>query len=330
MYEKPRGDRKAICNVEIGGTPVIFDRTAPEGGRLVGMTEGAVFQELAIETSLPTCPRIQQRIRLYRDLKIAEITNVVTKEENYDPEGVYFAFPFDVPDPLFHCEIADGIMRPGKDQLTYSCQDYYAIQHWVHVSGGGFGITMAPLEAPLVMCAGLHAGTWADRIAFDNGHVFSWVMNNYWMTNFRAGQAGDIPFRYRLTSAAGEFDAFASTQFAWQPFYPLAATWLATRPNAKPPASGSTLALSGDPVLLSCVKQAETGDSLILRLLEVRGRPAACTVRLSQPPGLKIVKGALANVVEEPRATLEVAGNAFTVRLRPYEVLTVRLTTEAA
>jgi alpha-mannosidase len=325
IYEKPRGDRDAICNVEIGGRPVIFDRVASKTGRVVGAVSGPVFQDLLLETSLPTCPRILERVRLFRELKMIEISNLVTKEEVYEPESVYFAFPFDVPEPEFHCEIADGSMRPGKDQLTYSCQDYYAIQHWVNVSSAGFGITLVPIEAPLVMCAGLHAGKWADRISFDNGHVYSWVMNNYWMTNFCAAQGGEIPFRYRITSGSGPFDGFRATQFGWQPFYPLAATWLGVRPKAQIQKAGSLFELTGDPVLLSYVKLAETDNSLVLRLLEVRGRPANCTVRLAPGRGWKIGKGFVANVVEEPGEQLNISGEAFQLTLRPYEVVTIRL-----
>ena len=32
------------------------------------------------------------------------------------------------------------------------------------------------------------------------GTIFSYVMNNYWHTNYVAGQGGDFTFRYVLTS----------------------------------------------------------------------------------------------------------------------------------
>ena len=32
------------------------------------------------------------------------------------------------------------------------------------------------------------------------GTIFSYVMNNYWYTNYVAGQGGDFTFRYVITS----------------------------------------------------------------------------------------------------------------------------------
>jgi hypothetical protein len=89
------------------------------------------------------------------------------------------------------------------------------------------------------------------------------------------------------------------------------------------------LEISGDPVLLSCLKQADSDRSLVVRLLEVRGRPATCTIRFSHPRSRKILKGWLATVVEEPSEPLEIADNAFTVRLRAGEVVTARLAVAA-
>ncbi len=318
IYERPNGNRQAIDNVT---RRVDFTRTLPKGGRLLSQRRGPVFQEMTLETSLPTCPRILQTIRLYEALKAVDITNVFTKQEYTDPEAVYIAFPFDVPQPEWRLQIANAIMRPGKDQLTYSCQDYYSIQHWAHVAGPGFGVAIAPIEAPLVLCSDLHVGKWADRNEFDNGRLFSWVMNNYWYTNFRAGQEGEIPFRYRLTSHAGPHDGAAVTRFAWQPFYPLEPVWL-TEADAAPTPPESLLRVEGDPVIVGCIKLAEARNAVIVRLLEMQGKPAQCTLRWTLPGGRRIVRAGLADAVERPGGALPVIDSAVTVSLRANDIVT--------
>ena len=125
IHETPIGGREAIDRK----TPVSFKRTAAGPGRWVAQVRGPVFSEAVIETSLPTCPRIEQRVRLYNELKHLDIVQRVTKQEVYDPEGVYFAFPFAVPAPEIRFQIANATMRPGKDQLPYTCFDFYSIQH---------------------------------------------------------------------------------------------------------------------------------------------------------------------------------------------------------
>jgi alpha-mannosidase len=325
IYETPRDGRSAVDNMT---QRTVFDRVVPKTGRIIARRTGPVFQELVTETSLPTCPHIVQTVRLYEDLKIVDIQNVFTKQECYEPEALYIAFPFDVARPRFHVEIADAVMRPGKDQLAYSCLDYYSIQHWLDMTGDGYGITLAPLDAPLVLCSGLHAGKWSDRLDFDNGNVFSWVMNNYWFTNFRAAQGGEIPFRYRLTSHEGDYDAVAATRFAWQPFYPLEPVWLEAGHGPSPQPTRSLLAVEGDPALVTCIKLAETADAVIVRLIELRGNPARCVLRWTLPAGRTIRSAHTANVLEQPGDALPVAGSAVTITLRPYAIATVGIELE--
>ncbi|GMU22259.1 MAG: hypothetical protein AMXMBFR13_23470 [Phycisphaerae bacterium] len=323
--------------------PTRFERVTPKGGKVVRRTAGPVFSELVLETSLPGVPTIRQHIRLYNDFKMVDIRNEVTKEEVFEPEGVYFAFPFDVSPPGIRFEIANATMRPGKDQLPYSCQDFYAIQHWANLSGDGYGVIWAPLEAGLVTVSGLNAYQWADQIDFNNAHLYSWVMNNYWDVNFRAAQPGTTSFSYRLTSYEGKQDPTTVTRFAWSPFYPLTAVWMKAKANgalsrapgesaasaedsassSEPTPAGSLLKVEGDRVVVSCIKRGEWQDAVIVRLLEMNGQPAECTLHWSLPAGRQIAKAFLANALEQPGEPLTVEGHKVAVKLRAHEIVTV-------
>jgi hypothetical protein len=324
IYETPIGGRDEIDRKR----PVQFKRTAASAGRIVAHSCGPVFTDIVAETSIPTCPRIRQRVRLYNELKLVEIVNTVSKEERYEPEGMYFAFPFMVPSPDIRLQIAGATMRPGKDQLIYTCHDFYSIQQWADVAGDGFGIILAPLEAPIVVVGDLNVYKWADRLTFDKGHLYSFVMNNYWTTNFKAGQGGTLTFRYRLTSYVGAQDPIRATSFAWQPFYPLQPVPLASHPGDRRPRGCSALVIEGDPVVLSCMKVAEAGDAIIVRLLEQRGRPASCRLRLVLPGNRRLLRAYRATPVEEPRDLIEVMEGAVPIRLRANEIATVGLVPE--
>ncbi len=322
LREVPTGGRAAIDRKQ----PVEFRRTAAAKSRLSPAQAGPVFSEQTSETALPFCPRIRQTVRLYQELKIVDIINVVEKEETFEPEGVYFAFPFDVPGPEFRVQIADASMRPGKDQPPQTCHDFYSIQHWTNIAGDGFAVVLAPVEAPIVVLGDLNVYKWADRLDFPHGRLYSLVMNNYWSTNFKAGQSGTLKFRYRLTSYAGPPDAIRDTHFAWQPFQPLEPAWIAA-PRAGagasvPPQATSAIRVEGDPIIVSCVKTAETGDAVIVRLLEVRGAPAKCTLRLSVP-GVTISKVFRADVVERPFDEVPVRDGGIDLALKPNEIVTV-------
>jgi alpha-mannosidase len=322
IHERVPAGREAVDNFT---QRTEFIRTLPQSGRLVSQHRGPVFQEMTIETSLPKCPKITQTVRIYDQVKVVDIIDVFTKEEETQPEGIYVRFPFDVPDPEFRVQIADATMRPEKDQLPYSCRDFYSIQHWINIAGKGYGIAVAPIEAPLVLCSGLHVGKWADHIAFDNGHVYSWVMNNYWYTNFCAFQTGEIPSRYRLTSYAGQLDSVALTRFAWQPFHPLEGVWLGDTASARPARQESPFTLEGDTAVISCVKLAEADDAIIVRLLEMSGKPSQCRLRWALPRGTTIARAYRADAVERPGASINVVGNSIEISLRANEIATIGL-----
>ncbi len=326
IYERSLDGRDAISKKR----PTRFKRTVPSDGKIVGRDSGPVFDELVMETSLPSVPKIRQSIRLYHGLKMIDIENLVEKQEVFEPEGLYFAFPFDIPKPTMRVQIADASMRLGIDQLTYTCQDFFAIQHWLDAAPtdageNSVGVIWAPLECPLITAGGMNAYQWADKIDFSKAHVFSWVMNNYWICNFKNGQSGTTPLRYRMTSYKGKQDPVRATRFAWQPFQPPVAVWLDQKPSS---ASWSFLKVEGDPVIVSCLKTSETSGDLIVRVLEMQGKAAQATLRINPPRGKKVAQAYLANCLEVERGALPVENGSVKLELKPNEIMTVGLKVE--
>jgi len=319
IHEQPIGGRDAVNAKQ----PVSFERAAAEEGERVALERGEVFSEFTRRTALPHCPEIIQRVRLYHGLPWIDIENIVRKEANTAPENVYFAFPFDVPDPEFHLQIANATMRPGADQLPYSCFDFYSIQQWATVAGKDFGVVFAPLEAPVVTLSDLNVYRWTDSLTFDKAHVYSLVMNNCWHTNFKADQEGEIRFRYRLAAYGGAHDAVRATHTAWPAFQPLIAASLEPGSPPETPLPDSFLTIEGDPVIVSCVKAAESGEGFIVRLLEMNGAPAKITIRFNLPGGRPIASAHVATVIETPTETLPVADDAVNVTVRPRSAHTL-------
>lgn len=319
IYERSLDGRDAISKK----VPTRFERTAPQEGRLIGTWTGPVYDEMMTETSLPSVPRIRQRVRVYKELPFADIENLVIKNEVLEPEGLYFAFPFDVPKPEFRFQIADATMVAGVDQLTYSCRDFYAIGQWAGVSNDELSLLVAPLEAYLVTASDLNAYQWADTIPFDKGHLYSWVMNNCWICNFKNGQDGEAVFRYRIGAFTGRQTPTESTRFGWQPFYPLVPIWLTEDAGtpADAPSSASMLHVEGDPLVVSCVKRSETGDAVIVRLLELDGKPGKATLVLDLPCDVTGVYRT--NCVEVPQEELAVQDGRVAIAFEPNEIITL-------
>ena len=63
-------------------------------------------------------------------------------------------------------------------------------------------------------------GNWPAEFRPQSSTIFSWLMNNYWGTNFPAWQGGDFTFRYAITSVA-QFDPQALTRLGLEALTPV-------------------------------------------------------------------------------------------------------------
>ena len=79
---------------------------------------------------------------------------------------------------------------------------------------GGQTVVVASPDIPLVQVNGINTGKWQESLPAHNGLVMSWVMNNYWFTNFPAAQGGRFAWRYRLQRLPGGFQREAAEMVA--------------------------------------------------------------------------------------------------------------------
>ncbi len=105
-------------------------------------------------------------------------------------------------------------MRPEVDQLPGACKEWYAVQHFARLTS-----KEGPLACDVSGCAaGLprrhQPRALAGSSELKNGWLFSYVMNNYWFTNYKADQGGQMAFSYSITTQAAT-DAQAA-RFGWQ------------------------------------------------------------------------------------------------------------------
>ena len=170
------------------------------GGRLLSVTNQPFGVVAHLESSGVNTPRIETEVILFNGQKKIEFINHVHKTEVYTKEGVYFAFPFAMEHPQFRYEIQNGFVDPSRDQLPGAGKEWFSVQHWVAAEQGGVTAALVPVDAPLVALGDIVRGTWPVEFGQRPGTIFSYVMNNYWDTNYAAGQGGDFTFRYVLTS----------------------------------------------------------------------------------------------------------------------------------
>ena len=195
----------------------------PSAATLTRKKLGALGEQMIVETSAPQTPRIVSTITVWQDIKRVDIENRLNKTETFNQEAVYFAFPFAGAQPVFRYEIPCGLIREDNDMIPGACRAWFTAQHFVQVDSTAGSVTWSSPDAPLVCFQDINRGTWPTALTLGNGYLYSYVMNNYWWTNYKAGQGGDFVFRYAFTSHA-KSDCAQSAHFGAEVADPLLAT----------------------------------------------------------------------------------------------------------
>jgi len=155
---------------------------------------------------------IEWEIRLYKNIKKVELRYSARKDIITTPEALYVSFPFSLPDSRIVFETIGGILSQGQ-QLPGSASDWNAAQNFVSVRGKKAQIVLVSNEIPLWQFSDLNIGKFERKPKAGKTSLYSWVMNNYWYTNFRAFQEGDFSWGYQITSSQDTTNVFA-TRFA--------------------------------------------------------------------------------------------------------------------
>ncbi len=343
LYDKGL-DRELVDPAAPHGLNELVVRTIPAGEThcpqniRVGVGErGPVYNSLLVTSEAPGAPQVTQEIILYRDMKRVDLANRLLKDATPLLEH-HFAFPFAFERPQFRYEGPNAVVRPFVDQFPGSNTNYYAVQHWAHVSDGEAGVVLAPVDSHILQFGGLwpcytsqaHHGLERDGYGADfvppeaarTGLMYSYVLDSNFRTNFPPHQQGDFLFRYSLTSHAGDWQASGADAFGWSVGNPLAPTIAGGNGGGQLDNQASFAQVDPPGVRLSAVKRAEDGEGVILRLYDLEGRDQTATVTL---PLVTIEEVHVTNPVEETIRELPSNAHAVQVPISASAVTTVRL-----
>ena len=103
---------------------------------------------------------------------------------------------------------------PNADQLDGAAKDWYPLGRWVDVSDAKRGVTLVPLDAPLVHLGGITTGKWDRTLHPEGPTIMTWALNNHWLVNFKSSQSGQHPAALPADDARGPVDPAAAARFA--------------------------------------------------------------------------------------------------------------------
>ncbi len=299
-----------------------FIHTTASNVKVEPGTNGPVWESVRIASDLEGFEKgangapkgVELEIRLYKNVKKIEFKYMARKLILTDPEALYVAFPFSLPDSKIVFETIGGILTQGQ-QLHGSASDWNTSQSFVSVRGKKGQIIVVSNEAPLWHFSDFNMGKFERYPKPGKTWLYSWVMNNYWYTNFRAFQEGAISWSYQLTSTADTTNTYA-TKYAWSERNSFLSRTLPAGSNQLKSPLVETLKISGssNAILVNSRPAFKSDGTILLHFRELEGLPAE--VKLSSSINGRPVR----KIVEVNVSGKQVNAPLTVVRLKPFEV----------
>jgi hypothetical protein len=210
-------------------------------------------------------------IRLFNTCKRIDLACSITKKSITDPESFYIAFPFSVENGTHFTEVAGGIIRTGTDQIPGSSNDWYTVQNFTSVRNDQIQVVIGSGEMPLMQFGAINTGRYQAGALPQTTHIYSWPMNNYWVTNFNADQRGGHSWSYYLTSSDDNSDTFA-TRFGWGARVPVLTRIIPGAGQGDERWKGSFIEEWPSNIILVNARPDTEGESFIIQLRETGGK----------------------------------------------------------
>lgn len=287
-----------------------FLRRRPEKIRFEQYEKGAIWDTYRFrgETVAGREPdNLMVEYRIYNISKKIEVIYRLRKKAVTDPEAIYVSFPFDVEKGKIHLDVPGGTIEAGVDQIPGSSNDWYTVQNFATARNEESQVVMGSQEIPLMQFGAINTGRYKASATPQSTNMYSWPMNNYWVTNFNADQMGEIEWSYFINSSKDNSIAYA-TRFAWENRIPFLTRVLPAGNNpAKVLSPASVFSIIPDNLLLVNMKPVENENAVMLQLREIGGRPALFAVKSDQ---INFTKITACDVVGDPLSgdkTLEFA-----------------------
>jgi hypothetical protein len=178
-----------------------------ETGTAVPGEQGPLVQSLVWRAAAPGTDGIETEVVLVEGLPRLEIVVRMDKRLVYDPEAVLYRFAFADQPADVRVSIPGGAFTLEREQLPGANRNYLNARSWVELrpasDAGTRNVVFVTLDVPMLQMGRLGSdpivtGWWTE--AAPGGTLWSYAMNNYWETNYRAGQEGPFEARYVLVS----------------------------------------------------------------------------------------------------------------------------------
>ena len=256
-------------------------------------TERAPFgYSIHLRNSNLNTPNVDTEILLYNNQKQIEFRYDIEKQPTTEREAAYVAFPVAASDPHFAYSAQIGWIDPADDMLKGANVGWFSVHKWMAVHTKDFSVGIVPMDAPLATFGDINRGTWPTDFHPASSTLFSYIVNNYWLTNTPVRQGGHFQFRYTMTSSL-TFSPESLTRLGVSSMEPALLDHVVSQDKVDNPSeplpaeSASFLTIDNPAVMLVTWKMAEDGKGTVLRLQEIAGHRQDATVQFTAPISIR-------------------------------------------
>lgn len=248
---------------------------------------------------------IRQHIWLYSDSRRIDFENAIDWQNQHQVLKV--AFPLDLHATDATYEIQYGHMRrPTHQNTSWDVARFEVCAHkWVDISDNSYGVALLndckygySAQGSTLELTVLKAGTYPNPVADLGEHIFSYSLLPHIGSLYDTGVIREA-YGFNQPLVTREIEAAAG----------------------KLPESFSLVSCDRENIILDAVKKAENDDSMILRLYDSFNMRSTATIRVA--PGF--TRAWLCDMMERELEELPFDGAAFTVPVKNFEILTIKL-----
>ncbi len=144
-------------------------------------------------------------ITVYRDKPQIDFSYIVGKDTVWEPESLYLSLPFTyAEDEVLWIDKAGANIRPRIDQLPGTMSKFYTMQSGYSLVSNRGSLLVSTPDAPILKLGSLEPGILKKEELANLPNVdmqYSWLMNNYWETNFATSLGGFYRYDYTMLIA---------------------------------------------------------------------------------------------------------------------------------
>ena len=279
-----------------------YDRKGLTDVRVRAGKNGSIYQSVLIDGKSGCCDErfgVKIEIRLFHHEKRIELHYAVKKTPLIDPDAIYVSFPFRLEKAKLYFDVQGGVVSSGENQLEGTASDWNTVQNFVTARNDKAQFIVGSDQIPLFQMGGINTGQYQYKKSYQLPHVYSWVTNNYWTTNFRASQEGELRWSYFLTSS-DDVSNTAATRFSWGSRIPIYARVTPAGKANNRPTSYSAFKFTWDNLLMTSATPSIDNGYVLINVRELDGK--STPLQIINSTG-KIMEFSIVNALEETLQT---------------------------